>query len=182
MYMNNDDNHKRSYLRRDRNNEFSLPIDFRHLADQGADLAEMFFQLTGELRKRYNINKGVLVVRRPDTNNFAAVSTWHNGARRDGLTVNLPPTSSLFEKVAEHGSVYTEEFCGSFSGNFFERKLLLADESRSFVVQPLKFDGEVVGLLGYSSEEPTTFALFEEGAIDTVSSDLAKVIREQNDA
>ena len=97
--------------------------------------------------------------RRDDNRHLAAVTTWHNGSVRNGLSVNLPPESSLFEKVAEHGRVYTEDYCAGFSGNFFERKLLLGDDSRSFVVQPLKTDGKVVGLIGYSSEEPTAFAM-----------------------
>lgn len=152
-------------------------IDLDRLAGNGADLPELFFELTRELRKKYAINKGVLVVRRDDTRGLAAVSTWFNGTRRDGLTVNLPAESSLFEKVAEDGRVYTEDFCDSFSGNFFERKLLLEDQSRSFVVQPLKSEGEVVGLLGYSSEEPTAFAMFDEGEFDDLAGEFGALIR-----
>ncbi|MFH2049873.1 MAG: GAF domain-containing protein [bacterium] len=127
------------------------------------DITQSFSNLTDELNNEIEINKGVLVIRMQDTNELAAISTWNNGVLRDGLRVTLPGKSSLFEKVAEDGSVYTEDFCSSFSGNFFERKLLLDDNSRSFMVFPLKTEGKVVGILAYSSEEPIAFAVFEEG-------------------
>ncbi len=165
---------KRDYLRPKEEKPF--PVDFQHLQEQGADVSEMFAQLTDELSRQFHINRGVLVVRRDDTRHLAAVSTWNNGSLRNGLSVNLPPHSSLFEKVAEHGCVYTESFCDSFSGNFFERRLLLGEDSRSFVVQPLKNEGKVIGLLGYSSEEPTAFTMFEEGALDKVAQDFATAI------
>ncbi|MCK4371845.1 MAG: GAF domain-containing protein, partial [candidate division Zixibacteria bacterium] len=95
---------------------------------------------------------------------------------RDGLRLNLPVDASLFEKVAEQGHIYTEDFCESFSGNFFERKLLLDDDSRSFVLQPLKSDGRVLGLLGYSSRKPMAFVTFEEGALDDICNRLGSII------
>ncbi|RKX25698.1 MAG: hypothetical protein DRP47_09385 [Candidatus Zixiibacteriota bacterium] len=137
------------------------------------NLTQAFSDLTEELSKDYDITKGVLVIRMQDTQNLAAISTWKDGMMRDGLTVTLPSKSSLFEKVAENGCVYTEDFCAAFSGNFFERKLLLDDNSRSFVVQPLKTKGKVVGLVAYSSDQPTAFAMFEEGVVQPVAAKFA---------
>jgi len=139
-------------------------------------LSEAFQTLTDCLHKVYNIDKGVLVLRHNEGRQLAAVSTWHRGSARDGLRLNLPVEASLFEKVAEQGHVYTEDFCDSFSGNFFERKLLLDDDSRSFVLQPLKCDGRVLGLLGYSSREPMAFVTFEEGALDGICDRLGSII------
>ncbi len=139
-------------------------------------LAEAFHTLTDQLHKEYDIDKGVLVLRPDAGRQLAAVSTWNRGALRDGLRLNLPVESSLFEKVAEQGHVYTEDFCESFSGNFFERKLLLDDDSRSFVLQPLKSEGRVLGLLGYSSRKPMAFVTFEEGALDAISNRLGAII------
>ncbi len=141
------------------------------------NLSQAFSELTEELIRDFDISKGVLVLRMRDTQDLAAISTWKDGAMRDGLTVSLPAKSSLFEKVAEDGVVYTEDFCESFSGNFFERKLLLDDDSRSFVVQPLKTDGQVVGLLAYSSDQPTAFAMFDEGAGRPLASKFASQIK-----
>lgn len=141
------------------------------------NLSQAFSELTQELTRDFDISIGVLVLRMQDTNDLAAISTWKNGAMRDGLTVSLPSQSSLFEKVAEEGLVYTEDFCEAFSGNFFERKLLLDENSRSFVVQPLKTDGKVVGLLAYSSDQPTAFAMFNEGAGYPLASKFADQIQ-----
>ena len=147
------------------------------LSTPATELSQAFQNFTKELRKQYEINKGVLVVRQQDTRRLAAVSTWHDGSLRDGLTISLPNKTSLFERVAEDGRVYTEDFCESFSGNFFERKLLLDDDSRSFVVQPLKADGEVIGLLAYSSEKPTAFTMFDEGSADKTTQAFASEVR-----
>ncbi len=141
--------------------------------------SEIFFDLTRRLRTKFNINKGVLLLKSDTNAPLAAVSTWNNGQTREGLSIKLPSDSSLFERVAEQGSVYTENFCDSFSGNFFEKKLLLEDDSRSFVLQPLKHQGEVIGMLGFSSEEPTAFTMFEEGDLDDIVTDFAGVIREK---
>ena len=139
------------------------------------ELAEAFGGLTRQLRRRYPIDKGVLVLRDQHCR-LAAISTYNQGLVREGLTLNLPSGVSLFEKVAEDGRVYTEEFVGSFSGNFFERKLLLDDDSRCFVVQPLKSDGRVMGLLGYSSRCEGAFVTFDEGALDEIAGRFGSMI------
>jgi hypothetical protein len=141
-----------------------------------ARLAGEFSELTRELTRDYPIDKGVLVLRNDASHQLAAISTYRDGVVCEGLRLNLPAEASLFEKVAEHGEVYTEDFCDSFSGNFFERKLLLEDDSRSFVVHPLKSDGRVTGLLGYSSRQPTAFAMFGEGAIEERAEVLGSMI------
>ncbi|MCK4607034.1 MAG: GAF domain-containing protein [candidate division Zixibacteria bacterium] len=152
------------------------PPDSRDLLRNDTQLSESFFTLTRWLRRIYAIDRGVLVIRSESGPRLSAISTWRDGQTRDGLSLNLPLDSSLFEKVAEHGQVYTEDFCGAFSGNFFERKLLLDDDSRSFVVQPLKSEGRVLGLLGYSSRQPTAFAMLEEGALDDMASEFGAII------
>lgn len=168
------------------NNDNPWPVSNDHDAVTGvtqpppdhrdAPLAEAFHSLTDQLLKEYDIDKGVLVLRPDAGRQLAAVSTWHRGIMRDGLRLNLPVETSLFEKVAEQGHVYTEDFCESFSGNFFERKLLLDDDSRSFVLQPIKCEGRVLGLLGYSSRKPMAFVTFEEGALDAICKQLSAII------
>jgi transcriptional regulator with GAF, ATPase, and Fis domain len=153
--------------------------DFPAYTNGETEPSELFFQLTRRLRSQFNINKGVLLLRSGAGAPLAAISTWHNGQTREGLAIKLPSESSLFEKVAKQGQVYTDNFCGSFTGNFFEKKLLLEDNSRSFVLQPIKHGAEVIGLLGFSSEQPTAFTLFEEGELDQIVSDFAAIIRDK---
>ncbi len=142
--------------------------------EQGIDLSDRFTELTRQLLCKFDISKGVLVIRRPIDEQLAAISTWQSGVTRDGLTITLPTETSLFDQVAKQGQTYAEDFCDSFSGNFFERRLLLDDDSRSFVVHPLKHEGKVVGLLAFSSHEPTAFAMFEEGDIDHLTQPFAQ--------
>lgn len=166
---------KREYLTDDCGSRTGEPV----CLPKDAGLSQIFSELTAQLSSRYYIDKGVFVLREEGADALAAVSTWKEGQTRDGLSIRLPAESSLFEQVARLGQVYTEDFCGAFSGNFFERKLLIDDHSRSLVVQPLKFEGRVVGLLGYSSEEPTAFTMFEEGALEKVAGDFAEIIQER---
>lgn len=151
-------------------------LEFDELVSSHGDLSEIFFKLTRQLCKDFDIHKGVLVLRHKQPNKLAVVCTWKHGLERDGLALNLPCESSLFEKVAQHGYVYTENFCEAFGGNFFERKLLLDDGSRSFALQPLKSNGHVVGLVGYSSLNPTAFIMFEEGMLENEAGNLATII------
>ncbi len=171
MTDNNDNNHPSNR----EGNGSSRPAG-RESVREDARLAESFFALTRRLRKTYAIDRGVLVIRNEGGPRLSAISTWRDGQTREGLSLNLPLDSSLFEKVAEHGQVYTEDFCGAFSGNFFERKLFLDEDSRSFVVQPLKSEGRVLGLLGYSSRQPTAFAMLEEGALDDMATEFGAII------
>ncbi|UCG62903.1 MAG: GAF domain-containing protein [Candidatus Zixiibacteriota bacterium] len=157
----------------------NLITDLRASIDRDSGLSHAFFELTRRLAPQFNIRKAVLLLR-PDANApLAAISTWDNGQIREGLALKLPSESSLFEIVAGHGEVYTENFCGGFSGNFFEKKLLLEADSRSFVLHPLKHDGQVIGLLGFSSDRPTAFTCFEEGLVDPVINEFSAIIRDK---
>ncbi len=173
--MNNTDKRKNRKPRPGTDAEGNFSI--AEMARQEENLSEVFFALTRHLQQKFDINRGVLVIKQEQPKRLAAISTWNNGFGRDGLMLRLPEESSLFDKVLAQGEVYTENFCGAFSGNFFERKLLLDDNSRSFVLQPLIAEGQVVGLLGYSSEQPTAFTLFEEGTFNKLAEELGNVIR-----
>lgn len=160
-------------LREDWNNEVQPRNE---IAWENVDLSELFLGLTDNLSRHIEINRGVLILRRRDTGRLAAYTIWNNGQSREGLRINLPEATSLFEKVAEDGMVYSENFCDLFSGNFFERKLLLDDYSQSFVVVPLKSAGEVVGLIAYSSEQTTAFTVVENGCLDGIAGRFGSVI------
>jgi GAF domain-containing protein len=168
-----DPNRKRSYYSEQ---PPPLQVDTERLRDSDISITEAFAEFTRALGEHFHINRGVLIIRQPDTEALSAVSTWREGVLVDGLMINLPKDSSLFEKITDTGCCYTENFCGSFSGNFFERKLLLDENSRSFAVQPLKCHGEVIGLIGFSSEQPTAFSMFEEGLVDDLARRFAEIL------
>jgi len=139
----------------------------------GTDISDIFIALTRELQQFYPIKKGLLIAREKDSTHFMATASFSREKTRKNLSLRLPSVSSLFEKVAEGGLVYTEN-CGEFfSGNSFERNLLLDADTRSFVVLPLKHHGEVMGIIGYSSDDATAFAIFEEGLLDDMAGWLA---------
>jgi len=129
---------------------------------------DAFSILTDSLLDVYDIRKGFLALREYEQFRFLAIALFSNGKVKKNLSLKLPQTSSLFEKVAESGHIYSENFAELYDGNLIEKQLLLDDYSRSFMLRPLKFEGEVVALLGYSSENPDAFVTFEEGLFDPV--------------
>ena len=167
---------QRNYLTEERD----LTFDFESDIPQNAKISEIFCEITRRLEVKFNICKGVLVVRNQNENAFLAISTWNKGEFLDGLAISLPTTPSLFEQIAMDGNVYSDTYGGIFSGNFFEKKLLLNDNSKSYVLHPLKHEGEITGMIGYSSEEEMAFSLFEEGVLQDVTSRFAKIISERS--
>jgi GAF domain-containing protein len=141
-----------------------------------ANLSDVFAELTRAIQRRYAIEKGVLVLRQEETNHLAAIATWEKGSVRTGLALTLPIESSLFEKVARSGQVYGNLPASSFEGNFFEQKLLMNPSSASFILQPLTVRGQVVGLIGFSSQRPEAFSDFVDGMLDGIAAQLAAMV------
>lgn len=132
------------------------------------DPADLFFDFTRSLQTSMCIHRAVLILKEKSHSRFCAVACFNGGQFRKNLSLRLPGHSSLFQKVAEHRAVFTESYCDLFSGNTFERNLLIGDDSQSYAVVPLKYDGDVVGILGLSSIDPLTFVTLEAGALDEV--------------
>jgi hypothetical protein len=152
----------------------------RNNAHASQVLSDEFAHLTKELRRKVPVDRCVLILKKDIDSRLAAVASWDHGILNDGLAINLPHDNSLFDKVGEDGRLYTENFCTSFSGNFFERKLLIDGNSQSFALQPLRHDGHLVGLVGMSSEKPMAFVLLEEGTCWQVMSRFAAVCDRAN--
>jgi len=155
----------------DESQEFYCDIDAQFPA--GTDISEIFIRLTRELQQFYPIKRGLLVTREHGGTRFVATASFSEKKTRRNLSLRLPSTSSLFEKVAEGGTVYTEDCPELLSGNSFERNLLLDADTQAVALQPLKHEGQVVGILGYSSDQPFAFAIFEEGLLDTIAEQFA---------
>ena len=155
------------------NNQHSFNYDIESEWPPEADLSEIFIGLTRILQRSHAITKGVPVIYEPDGTRFVAAATWNNGRTRKNLSIKLPHVFSLFKNIAEDGRFYMDNFCRIFEGNSFERNLLLDSDSQSFAVQPLKYEGRVLGLLGYSSDQPMAFTTFENGFLDEVARQLA---------
>jgi len=113
-------------------------------------LTDLFNKHVKNIQEKIPINKAVLLLNHYHTGMLAAISTWENGHLHDGLSIKLPSESSLFEKVISTGKNYQSNNCLEFEGNFFEKKLLLNEQSSSFLLQPLTVNDQVVALIGYS--------------------------------
>lgn len=133
----------------------------------------MFSEFSRLLESEFEIRKGFLALREGDQTRFLAVASWKQDGARRNLSLRLPKGPSLFEKVAESGQIYSENFAELFDGNLIERRLLLDDDTVSFMLRPLKRDGRVVALLGYSSDVPDAFETIQEGMIDAAFDRLA---------
>lgn len=152
--------------------ELNLELDF----GPDADLSDMFIALTKMLQEWYEIDRGLLVVKEPNSTRFIATSTFSDKKVRKNLSLRIPAPSSLFEKVAEQGESFSEDFCYLFSGNSFEKKLLMDDNTQSYILLPLKDKGQIVGLLGYSSMAPLAFTVLESAELEVITKRLASCI------
>lgn len=152
--------------------EFIIDLAF----DPEADLSDIFIELTRKLQQWFHIDRGLLLIREAGSTRFIATSTFSGQKIRKNLSLRIPVPSSLFEKVAEQGESFSENFCDLFSGNSFEKKLLMDDDAQSYILLPLKHDGEVVGLLGYSSRTPLAFTIFERLVSERLAGWLARCI------
>jgi len=124
-------------------------------------LMAAFEDLARRLRVRFPFDRTVLLLKKEDTQQLLAVAAATGGTSRK-LRLSLPLENSLLAKVIEHGLPYCESYCGFFSGNQLEQRLLFDDTAAAFALLPLKRDGAIVGVLGFSSDDPDAFRLFED--------------------
>ena len=137
---------------------------------------EAFKALTLELQKSYDINRGFLALREDRQARFLAVARFTDSGTLKSLSLQIPSINSVFERVAEDGGIYVDNFAELFEGNTIENRLLIGEDTQSFVLRPLKSDGRLVGLLGYSSDVTDAFVTFEDGLLDPVIDCLTSVI------
>lgn len=150
--------------------------DLSAALQQCSDPRDLFTRFTDHLKRVYAIDRGFLAVCDGAMANFTAVASWQQGRERRNLSLRLPSQGSLLEKVAEDGRVFAETFADLYDGSMIERRLLLDDNSQSFMLRPLKYNGRVVAMLAYSSEEPGAFAAFNEQLLDPLLSKFAESI------
>ncbi|MCP4684620.1 MAG: hypothetical protein GY867_04135 [bacterium] len=151
----------------------------RHLRELLAsvdDPREVFFEFSRILEQGFPIRKGLLALRGKNETRFLAVASWGTEKGRRNLSLRLPTVSSLFEKVAEDGRGYVDNSAVLFDGNQIERRLLLAEDTQSFVLRPVKYDGCIVALLGYSSDRADAFAALEESVLNQVMESFGELI------
>ncbi len=121
------------------------------LSSADAELSTVFEQLAQRLSEQHQVNRGVMVVCDDSSRELGVVSVWDERGMKEGLTLTLPSEDSLFHQVVKDGRQYVQQKLSKFSGNFFERKLLLEAATSSMVLMPLTSKEQVVGLVGFSS-------------------------------
>ncbi len=144
------------------------------------NISDLFVEFSSNLAEKLSINRSVLILNQQQTNQLAAISTWENGVVRDGLTITLPSESSLLIKVAEKGVANTIDSPVDFSGNFFEKKLLFNNESKSLTIQPLIYDEKVIGLVTLSSISGELTNKKSQSLIQEAAEQLASLIIKRN--
>lgn len=154
----------------------SLWTEFEQALDEPVDVATLFVDLSGELELRYDIRKGFIALRDGEFTRFLAIARFKAGGTCKKLSLKLPADDSLFERVAEDGSPFSDNYAELFDGNHIEKRLLIDDDTVSYLLRPLKYDGTVVGLIGYSSDQPGTFVTLEEGEFDPFFDLLGAII------
>jgi hypothetical protein len=152
--------------------DFQCTVNRLEAAPAEDNLSRAFASLTKNIVRKFPVTRGVLVVRDHKGLGLTALATWRAGSETRNLKLRLPDAESLFEKVAEDGRLFSENYCGCFSGNSLEGRMLLSKDSRSYFLQPLKHSGRVVGLYGFSSEDPDAFVTVEDGLLHELAEEL----------
>ena len=147
--------------------------ELAELLGSSVDPRELFSDFSRALESHYEIRKGFLALREGEQTRFLAVASWRTGGTRRNLSLRLPQASSFFEKVAESGQLYSENVGQFFDGNSIEKHLLFDDDTVSFMLRPLKHNGELIALLGYSSDVPDAFVTIQDGVLDRAFDQLA---------
>jgi hypothetical protein len=151
----------------------SLTAQIDEIMSTATDPRIAFSEFSRLMESTFEIRKGFLALREENQTRFLAIASWKKGGERRSLSLLLPQTPSLFEKVAETGQIYSETFAEFFDGNRIERSLLFDDNTVSFMLRPLKHEARVVGLIGYSSDIPDAFVTIEDGQLDPAFDRLA---------
>ena len=148
----------------------------RDIISSSREPRELFYEFTRALESRFPIRRGILALREQNQTRFLAAASWKSGEVRRNLSLRMPNSASLFDKVAEDGRTYRENYAAFFDGNPIERRLLMDEDTLSFVLKPIKYEGRVVALLGYSSENADAFAAMEESVLDPVMASFGEKI------
>jgi hypothetical protein len=153
-----------------------LVKNLREVLASGTEPREIFYEFTRVLEQGFRIRKGLLALREENQTQFLAIASWRAGSVHKRLSLRLPTVSSLFQKIAEDGRGYSDSFAGFFDGNMMERRLLMDEDTQSFVLRPIKYEGRVVAMLGYSSDSTDAFATLEESVLDPVTASFGEMI------
>ncbi len=147
-------------------------IDTRYAGD--ADPAAIFIDLTRALQDRFPI------IREGDSTRYTVTALVSDRGERKNLSLRLPAESSLIRQAAEDGDVFTDTFFGLFSGSTFEKHLLIDSRTEAFMLQPVKYEGRVVGIVGFSSNVADAFLTFDTDRLAAVLERLGeRIVRHQ---
>jgi len=150
-----------------------LTAQIDEVLSEATDPRTAFSEFSRLMESTFDVRKGFLALREENQTRFLAIASWKKGGERRSLSLRLPQSPSLFEKVAQTGQIYSETFAEFFDGNRIERSLLFDDDTISFMLRPLKHEARVVGLIGYSSDIPDAFVTIEDGHLDPAFDRLA---------
>lgn len=170
-FLSDDSNQDRTWRHRrhfDVGRAGDLARQLRDIITSSREPRGLFYEFTRALVNRFPIRRGMLALREKDQTRFLAAASWKSGEVCRNLSLRLPNSASLFDRVAEDGRTYRENYAAFFDGNPIERRLLMDEDTLSFVLKPIKYEGRVVALLGYSSESADAFAAMEESVLDAV--------------
>lgn len=168
--------HRESSYGSDRGLGRRVLAELRQSLEGAVDPRAAFAQFSRLLERLLEIRKGFLALREGNQTRFLAIASWKDDGTQRTLSLRLPQAASFFEKVAEHGQLYSESITQFFDGNTVERRLLFDEDTVSFMLRPLKYDGQLVGLLGYSSDVPEAFVTVESGQLDPAFEQLAAIL------
>jgi hypothetical protein len=141
------------------------------------NLRRLFFSFIKKLNRFCPVSKAILIVHSDSDEHLKVIAIKGEKSAHEGLTLTLPSDNSLLYSIFRSRVTYTAGNPFVFSGNFFERKLLLDGETKSLFVAPILLNGTAHGLVCLSSSNDGAFAEIDQGCLEQIIGKFSKVFR-----
>ena len=154
----------------------SLARSFAALFRRNNNIYKLFFSLCKKLNKLFSLSTAVLVVHSVRDNSLKVIAVKNSKHSPEGISLTLPDQDSLLHSVFNDGSLHIDNSLEHFSGNFFEKKLLLGEEANSLAIIPINHDGNRIGLFCLASPRTNAFDLLDESLLRPVTAQFGEVL------
>ena len=148
-----------------------LPENIFHSIDsiigKARNINRLFFSFIKKLNRFLPINRAALVIY-SNRDKVLKVIALKGETAREGLALTLPAGNSLLGRVYNSRATYIADTPFFFSGNFFERKVLIGPGTKSVLVTPIITGGKAYGLICLSSTKEFAFENYDSSILDRI--------------
>lgn len=148
---------------------------FDSVVGRSQNINKLFFSFIKKFNRHLPISRAALILHSAKDDTLKMIALKAERAR-EGLTLTLPKENSLLYRVFRTNAIYTADYPFYFSGNFFERKILIDLETKSVLITPILTGGNNFGLVCLTSPQESAFKEYDEYTMERVFGKLALAV------